>query len=62
MIDKNEKNYTWTNNYIRGLSYIVDASVPINNDRDPVLIRFPKIMSITPANVHEKFAFYMVFL
>lgn len=62
MIDKNEKSYTWTNNYVKGISYIVDVGTSINKDRDPVLIRFPKIMNISPTNIYEKFAFYMVFL
>lgn len=63
MIDKNERSYTWTNSYTKSVSYITDVSPTVARDgKDPVLIKFPKIMNINPTNVHEKFAFYMVFL
>jgi hypothetical protein len=63
MIDKNERSYTWTNNYTNSISYITDVSPTIARDgKSPLLIKFPKIMNINPANVYEKFAFYMVFL
>lgn len=63
-IDKNEKVYIWTNNYVRGISYITDVGIRISlvKDKDPLVIKFPKIMSITPQNVYEKFSFYMTFL
>lgn len=64
MIDKNGRTYIWTNNYINNNSYITDVSLslsPVTN-KDPCLVKFPKIMNINPKNVHEKFKFYMVFI
>lgn len=60
MLDRNGKSYMWTNNYLNGNSHITDLST--NDGKDPVILRFPKIMNINPDNVYEKFAFYMVFL
>jgi CRISPR/Cas system-associated protein Cas10 (large subunit of type III CRISPR-Cas system) len=64
MLDRNEKVYIWTQNYIKGVSYITDVGVTLSavRDKSPLLIKFPKIMNINPKNVHEKFSFYMVFL
>jgi hypothetical protein len=63
MLDRNEHIYIWTNNYGKGISYITDVGVTLaKSGRDPLLIKFPKIMNINPQNVHEKFAFYIVFL
>lgn len=64
MLDKNEKVYIWTNNYLRGISYITDVGISLSAamDRDPLILKFPKIMNISPKNVHEKFSFYMTFL
>ena len=59
MLDKNEKTYMWTNHYIKENSYI--TFVGDRNSLEP-LIKFPKIMNLTPTNVREKFNFYMVFL
>ena len=64
-IDKNGRNYIWTNNYLRDRSYITDVtpnheSHPL--EKDPLLIRFPKLMNVTPANVRERFSFFMVFI
>ena len=62
-LDKNEHVYIWTNNYTKGISYITDVGVSLAKDgRDPLLLKFPKIMNINPKNIHEKFSFYMVFL
>lgn len=63
MLDKNEKCYLWINNYLKNISYIIDVNASIAKpSRDSLVIKFPKIMNITPQNVYEKFAFYMVFL
>jgi hypothetical protein len=64
MLDRNEKVYIWTNNYITNSSYITDVgvSLSVQSDRNPLVVRFPKIMNINPTNVHEKFSFYMTFL
>lgn len=60
MLDRNQKSYLWTNNYLNNNSHITDLSS--NDGRDPIILKFPKIMNINPDNVYEKFAFYMVFL
>ena len=64
MLDRNEKTYIWTNNYVKGISYITDVGVSLSavKDKDPLVLKFPKIMNINPTNVREKFSFYMVFL
>lgn len=63
MIDKNEKCYLWTNNYIQNISYIHDAGTAASREgRDALILNFHKLMNVTPSNIHEKFAFYMVFL
>lgn len=64
MLDRKEKVYIWTNNYAKGISYITDVAVSLSSlkDKDPLVLKFPKIMKINPTNVHEKFSFYMVFL
>lgn len=63
LLDRNEKCYLWTNNYIQNISYIHDAGTAAAREgRDPLILKFPKIMNINPTNIYEKFAFYMVFL
>lgn len=64
MLDKNGRTYVWTNNYVNENSHITDVSVTLSavHDKDPLLIKFPKIMNINPKNIHEKFSFYMTFL
>ena len=64
MLDRNEKAYIWTNNYVKGISYITDVGVSLSPTglKDPLILKFPKIMKINPTNIHEKFSFYMVFL
>lgn len=63
MLDRNEKCYLWTNNYIQNISYIHDAGTAAAREgRDPLILKFPKLMSINPDNIYQKFAFYMVFL
>ena len=62
-IDRNEKCYLWTNNYIQNISYIHDAGTEASREgKDSLILKFPKIMNINPDNIYEKFAFYMVFL
>lgn len=64
MLDRNEKVYIWTNNYIKDVSYITDVGVTLSPTKDvsPLVYKFPKIMNVNPQNVHEKFSFYMTFL
>lgn len=65
MLDKNEKCYLWTNHYVKNVSYINNLSMCLTKAtgfNDDLVIKFPKVMNITPQNVYEKFAFYMVFL
>lgn len=64
VIDKQGHLYTWTDNHTNQTSYITDITTEMERpkDRDPILIRFPKFMDVNPANVREKFKFYMVFL
>ena len=62
LIDKNERTYMWTNNYLKGTSHISEMRVTSAPGFDSTILKFPKIMNVNPTNVHEKFAFYMVFL
>lgn len=64
VIDKQGHLYTWTDNYSKRSSYITDLNVMLLDlkDKNPILVTFPKLMNVTPANVREKFGFYMVFL
>lgn len=64
VIDRQGHLYTWTDNYTKRTSYITDVTSQVEhlNNRNPVLIDFPKFMNVTPATVREKFGFYMVFL
>jgi hypothetical protein len=61
MLDRNERFYMWTNHYLNNNSYIsvLDGATAVRTN--PIL-KFPKVMNLTPQNVYEKFAFYMVFL
>lgn len=63
-IDKQGHLYTWTDNYVKGSSYITDLNVSLFSlqNKSPILIVFPKLMNVTPTNVREKFSFFMVFL
>lgn len=66
MIDRHGKCYVWSNNYIKGNSYITDISESgldkALSGRSPLLITFPKLMNINPTNIHEKLSFYLTFL
>jgi hypothetical protein len=64
MLDRRDKVYIWTNNYTKNNSYIVDVSATLHSsmEKDPLILKFPKIMNITPDNVLEKLSFYMTFL
>lgn len=59
MFHRNGKPYMWTNNYLNRTSYITNLQP---DDKDPMILKFPKIMPLTPSNLLEKFSFYMVFL
>jgi hypothetical protein len=63
MLDRKNRVYVWTNNYAKNISYIVDVSVTLHSsiEKDPLILRFPKIMNITPNNVLEKLSFYLTF-
>jgi ssDNA-binding Zn-finger/Zn-ribbon topoisomerase 1 len=61
MLDKNERGYMWTNNYIKNISYITDLGNSTSG-KDPLILKFPKIMNVNPDNIYDKFKFYMVFL
>lgn|SRR5574337_200624 len=62
MIDRKEKLYIWTNNYIKNCSYITDLSPKEGLSPNPKILEIPKILPINPSNVLEKFKFYMMFL
>jgi len=63
LIDRNGKSYMWTNNYLNNNSHITDLGVNVAREgKDPMILKFPKIMNVNPTNIYEKFAFYMVFL
>ena len=53
----------WSINYAKNDSYIVDLTPTLSlvKDRDPMLVRFKKVMNINPNNVYEKFSFYLLF-
>lgn len=59
MIDRSEKLYVWTNNYINNTSSLNEVN--IKRQSEPLIIKFPKIMNIDPNNVQEKMAIYLVF-
>jgi len=63
LLDKNGNSYMWTINYAKNDSYIVDLTPTLSlvKDRDPMLVRFKKVMNINPNNVYEKFSFYLLF-
>jgi hypothetical protein len=62
-VDKNQRVYIWTNNYIKETSYIEETYIMTRIDlkSEPLTIRFPKIMPVTPQNVEEKLSFFLVF-
>jgi hypothetical protein len=63
MLDRNRQVYLWTNDYVNNVSYIVDGNVTLfQKGTNPMLLKFPKLMNLTPANVHEKFSYYVVFI
>lgn len=62
MLDRNEKTYMWTNHHAKNFSYITDIGIQLAKDgRDPMILKFPKLMNVNPSNVHDKFKFYMIF-
>lgn len=62
MLDRNEKVYMWTDHHQKKISYITDIGISLARDgRDPLILKFPKLMNVNPTNVHEKFKFYMIF-
>jgi hypothetical protein len=63
MLDRNEKVYMWTDHFVKNFSYVTDIGISLARDgRDPLIIKFPKLMNVKPTNVLDKFKFYMVFL
>lgn len=64
MIDRNDRLYLWTNNFINNTSYITDLTVTLSSlvYKNPVVVKFPHIMDITPTNVLQKFSFIMTYL
>lgn len=62
-IDRNQRLYIWTNNYLTNQSYINEVYYKTRLDlqSEPFTIRFPRIMSLTPDNVKDKLALCMVF-
>lgn len=62
MLDRNEKTYMWTDHHQKNFSYITDIGISLARDgRDPLVLKFPKLMNVNPKNVHDKFKFYMLF-
>jgi hypothetical protein len=64
MLDRVGSLYIWTNNYLKNCSYITDVGISFagGGHKDPLVIKFPKIMNINPDNVYEKLGFYLVFI
>lgn len=61
MLSRNGKSYLWTNNLDKGYSYISTIGVRLTHNEDPVIIKLPKIVEVTPETVYQKLSFYMVF-
>lgn len=62
MFDRNEKLYLWTDHHQNKYSYISDAGMSVaSNGKDPLILKFPKLMNANPSNVKDKFKFYMIF-
>lgn len=61
MIDKGNKSYIWTNNYLKNTSYITEVGGS-SSDRDPLIFKSPKTLGLTPQNVRGKLSMYMTFL
>jgi len=60
-LDRNEKTYLWTNNYVKGKSYIQELKITSAPGFDSMVLELPKLINVTPSNVNEKFSFYMIF-
>ena len=60
MLDRNGRTYLWTNDRLKGHSYISELK-PISTPDNPLQLKLPKLVDVTPDNVYQKLSFYMVF-
>ncbi len=61
MFENKGKSYMWTNDRIKGYSYLQELKIADNPLHDIMLLKLPKLVDVTPENVIKKFSFYMVF-
>lgn len=64
MMERQNKTYIWTNNFVKKTSIITDVDISLSSstDKSPLILRFPKVMNINPQNVQEKLSLYLTFL
>lgn len=61
LLNRNKKTYLWTNDKIKGISFISDIRVRVSPQDNPILVKLPKLVDVTPETVYKKLSFYMVF-
>jgi hypothetical protein len=59
MVERNGRTYLWTNDKIKGYSYISELTL---NPGNHLLLKLPKLVEVTPETVAQKLSFYMVFI
>jgi len=62
MLNRNGKTYLWTNDKTKGYSYVTDVAVRTSPTDNPLVLKLPKIVEVTPETVYQKLSFYMVFI
>lgn len=60
MMDRNGRVYMWTNDRLKGYSYIEELKIE-PAIRDLTVVKLPKLVEVTPETVRQKLSFYMVF-
>lgn len=60
MVERNGKTYLWTNDKIKGYSYI--SELALTPGQNGLLLKLPKLVEVTPETVAQKLSFYMVFI
>ena len=64
LIDRSNRLYLWTNNYLEKSSHIVDLGVTLYDLKynSATIVSFPQIVKLSPLTISQKLASYLLFI